>query len=88
MNHKDLPERWKFKVIEFLRSKCEENRTELNAYDFKNQIVKIKFEDDSFAEFKYSIVIHLTELNETGVFTEHCGYHIFNLGEGSIDIIG
>lgn len=79
--HEDLPKRWKKKLIEYLRNNGEEEREELSAYDFfPNQIVQIKFEDESFAEFRYSLVINAPELNEVGIFTEHCGYHIFNLG--------
>ena len=81
MKHDDLPERWKQKVIQYLRDNGETKREKLSAYDFfPNQIVQIKFEDDSFAEFKYPLLINAPEFNEVGVFTEHCGYHIFNMG--------
>ncbi len=81
MKHKDLPERWKKKILEYLEKNGETERKELNAYDFfPNQILEIKFEDDSFAEFRYPLLINAPEFNEVGVFTEHCGYHIFNLG--------
>ncbi|MBK8093904.1 MAG: hypothetical protein IPK32_18490 [Verrucomicrobiaceae bacterium] len=40
----------------------------------------ITFEDGSKASFYYAILIEAPELNEVGVFTEHCGYHIFPLG--------
>jgi len=81
MKHQDLPERWKLKIIEWLRSsQHEEIRDELNSTDFyENSVAKLKFEDDSYAEFYYPIIIEAPELNEVGVFTEHCGYHIFNL---------
>jgi hypothetical protein len=80
MKHEDLPERWKQKVVEWLKSQGEISRTELHAEDFHaNAVVKIKFEDDSYAEFFYPIVIEAAELNEVAVFTEHCGYHIFNM---------
>jgi hypothetical protein len=42
----------------------------------------ITFEDDSKVEFKYAFVIQAPEMREVGVFTEHCGYHIFPLYEG------
>lgn len=80
MKHEDLPLRWKEKIKEWLKSQGEEQRDELNASDFyANSVAKLKFEDDSFAEFYYPIIIEAPELNEVGVFTEHCGYHIFNL---------
>jgi hypothetical protein len=42
--------------------------------------VHIKFEDDSEAKFEFAIFIKEPQLQEIGVFTEHCGYHIFPLG--------
>jgi hypothetical protein len=87
MDYKDLPERWKNKIVEYLRKKGETEREELNAYDFSpNQILEIKFEDESYVEFRYPLLINAPEFNEVGVFTEHCGYHIFNLGGIIINI--
>ena len=80
MKHTDLPERWKQKIINYLRSHGIDDRDELNAYDFFTEaVVKIKFDDDSYVEFYYPLVIEAPELNEVGVFTEHCGYHIFSM---------
>ncbi|MCP4379728.1 MAG: hypothetical protein GY794_26605 [bacterium] len=87
MKHRDLPERWKQKIREYLRSQGVEDRDELNAYDFfTEQVVKIKFEDDSYAELYYPLVIEAPEFNEAGVFTEHCGYHIFSMGGTHISV--
>ena len=81
MKHNDLPERWKVEIIKYLRSTGELEREVLYATDFvSNQTIEIKFEDGSFAIFKYAFVITASELREVGIFTEHCGYHIFNLG--------
>lgn len=81
MKYDDLPERWKKKIVDYLRKNGETEREKLSAYDFfANQILEIKFEDDSYAEFRYPLLINAPEFNEVGVFTEHCGYHIFNLG--------
>jgi len=81
MTYDDLPDRWKRKIVEYLRRSGEKERVKLSAYDFfPNQILQIKFEDESFAEFKYPLLINAPEFNEVGVFTEHCGYHIFNMG--------
>ncbi len=78
MRHQDLPQRWKDRVVQHLRSRGEEKHDRLSAYDFPgNHVAKIRFEDGSFAEFRYPLVIEAPELNEVGVFTEHCGYHIF-----------
>jgi len=80
MKHDDLPDRWKAKIKEYLLSLGVDDREELSAYEFfANQVVKITFEDDSFAQFNYPLVIEAPELNEVGIFTEHCGYHIFSM---------
>lgn len=54
---------------------------------FQIKKVEIKFEDDSFAEFRYALVINAPELNERGIFTEHCGHHIFNFAGTQINLI-
>jgi len=80
MKHDDLPERWKKKIVEYLRNSGESKREKLGASNFsQNQILHIKFEDESYAEFRYPLLINAPEFNEVGVFTEHCGYHIFNM---------
>ena len=77
MQHKDLPERWKNKIKEFLNTKGSKYDT-LSASDFSNKVVEISFEDGSFASFRYPLVIEAPELNEIGILTEHCGYFIFH----------
>jgi hypothetical protein len=80
MVYNDLPEKWKVKIAEYLKQKGIEDRIVLNATDFNtNEKTTLKFEDGSKAEFQYSFFIKAPEWNEIGVFTEHCGYHIFNL---------
>lgn len=88
MKHKDLPERWKKKIKEYLTRHGEPTRDRLSAYDFFiNDKAVIKFEDGSYAEFLYPLVINAPEFDEVGVFTEHCGYHIFSLGGTYINIV-
>lgn len=88
MKHEDLPQRWKLKIREYLDSQGEKERSHLNAHDlFPNRTIAIKFEDDSFAEFRYALVINAPEFQEVGVFTEHCGYHIFNMRGTYINIV-
>lgn len=78
MNHNDLPERWRNKLKEYLKSKGSKFET-LSASDFSsNKIVEINFVDGSFATFRYPLVIKAPELNEIGIMTEHCGYFIFH----------
>ena len=81
MKHEDLPERWKLKIGSYLKSQGVKDRSRLSAGDFfMGMKLEIKFEDGSYAMFKYPLLIEAPEWNEVGVFTEHCGYHIFNLG--------
>lgn len=87
MKHRDLPVRWKMKLTEYLRSKGENDRDELNANDFcSGLVVKLKFEDCSYAEFRYPLVIEAPEMVEIGIFTEHCGYHIFSMSGTDVSV--
>ena len=80
MNHADLPERWRLRLIEWIRKYSDDHREQLGASDFPcNYKVELKFSDESHAIFSYALVIEEPKLNEIGVFTEHCGYHIFPL---------
>jgi hypothetical protein len=82
MRPTDLPERWQAKLKTYLISKGSEYQT-LGASDFPTDgIVRITFEDDSKVEFRYAFVIKASELQEVAVFTEHCGYHLFQFYEG------
>ncbi len=87
MKHQDLPDRWKQKIIDYLQSKGKGAYTRLGTSDFSSKAVKLQFEDGSFAEFKYAFFIEAPEFNELAVFTEHCGYHIFNAGALGVEII-
>ena len=87
MKHKDLPERWKGKIISYLQSMEIRDRQTLNAYDFfPNRKIILKFEDESYAEFRYALLIQAPEWDEVGIFTEHCGYHIFSMGGTYVQI--
>lgn len=85
MKHKDLPQRWQDKIEKYLSEHGHEyNRKykRFSAYDFSvNSHIKITFEDGSHAFFKYAFYWIEELWKEVAVFTEHCGYHIFNLGE-------
>jgi hypothetical protein len=81
MKHVDLPDRWKQRLVQWIRQFADDHRTELSADDFPmSHYVEIRFEDDSMARFNYALTIEEPVLNEVGVFTEHCGYQIFPLG--------
>ncbi len=78
MNQNDLPERWKNKIKEYLKEKGSRYET-ISASDFQiDESVEIKFEDGSFASFKYPLIIEAPEFQEVGVMTEHCGYFIIH----------
>ena len=78
MTHQDLPERWKNIIKEYMASH-NEPYNQLGASNFEtDKITKLYFEDESYAEFHFAVVIRSEEFEEVGVFTEHCGYHIFN----------
>lgn len=78
MNERELPERWKIKIREYLSS-IGSNYNSLGANSFATDMeVEIKFEDGSIAIFKYPLVIEAPEFKEIGIFTEHCGYFYFH----------
>lgn len=81
MKHDDLPPRWKAKVVEWIRTYADDSRECFSAEDFPcSHSISMTFDDGSTASFFYAILIEAAELNEVGIFTEHCGYHIFPLG--------
>ncbi len=78
MKHEDLPQRWKDKLKKWLAASGAHGQEKLSAGDFSvSATAQITFEDGSHAQFNYPLVIEAPEWNEVGVFTEHCGYHLF-----------
>jgi hypothetical protein len=87
MRHEDLPERWKRKVRDYLIANGNTKYEKLGASEFSlSSTVRIRFEDDSKVEFKHAFVIEAPEFREVAVFTEHCGYHLFQSYEG-LDLV-
>jgi hypothetical protein len=82
MRSDDLPERWKAKLQQHVATTGGGEFRGLSASNFSSDVVAITFEDDSKVEFNYAFAIQALEMREVGVFTEHCGYHIFQLYEG------
>ena len=77
MRHQDLPERWQRKLQAHLLKIGNEDAV-LSAFDFPlNSTTCITFEDGSKVAFRYAFIIEAPELREIGLFTEHCGYHVF-----------
>lgn len=88
MRHDDLPPRWKTKVVQWIRDFADDTRESFGAGDFPcSHSVSMIFDDGSTASFHYAILIEAPELNEIGIFTEHCGYHIFPLGGTHITLM-
>ena len=83
-----VPEEWKSRLRTYLRATCGEVRDRLLTHDFRSdQSVHLTFDDGSFALFRYAFAV----LNEAGeqcmVFTEHCGYHVFPVGAGGVQVV-
>ncbi len=71
-----LPPHWQ----EWLRSHRPQTGGELRASDFKtNAVVRLQFDDGSLAVFNYAFYAVDEDRKELAVFTEHCGYHVFDL---------
>lgn len=86
MKHEDLPERWKSKLKDHINREFGKNRQRLSATDFRHAL-KMNFADGSFLFFHYAFYILDREANEVGVFTEHCGYHIFPLNDTKLKLL-
>ena len=87
MKNSDLPTRWKERVERWVQTHTEGKRIMFGAGDFPTtSVTHIEFPDGSVAQFRYAVVIEAPEFSEVGVFTEHCGYHIFPLVDTKIRI--
>jgi hypothetical protein len=83
----DLPARWNDRIEKWVRTKSNDKRHKLGASDFPTaKVTHIEFPDGSTAQFRYAVVIEAPEIGELGVFTEHCGYHIFPLVDTTVRI--
>ena len=75
MQYEDLPNRWAENLKSHLREKGSDY-DQLSATDFRDSLM-LRFEDGSLAFFTWAFYLLDHDNNEIGVFTEHCGYHIF-----------
>ena len=83
----DLPSRWKERVERFVQERTGGKRSWFGASDFpSDKVLHIEFPDGSSAQFRYALVIEAPEIYELGVFTEHCGYHIFPAVDANVRI--
>jgi len=92
MKHDDLPKRWTDRIHNYLSEKGSDyygkKYKRFSVYDFSDNLnLKISFEDGSKAFFNDAFYWIDEEYKEVAVFTEHCGYHIFNLPEILLETI-
>lgn len=84
----EIPDRWREHVRRHVLETAGEDRDYLTARDFwTSQGVRAVFPDGSEARFRYAFFLADEALREAAVFTEHCGYHYFPLGELRIELV-
>jgi hypothetical protein len=79
-------------LMELLRSHFKithnEERESLSSGDFPaNQVVQIRFPDDSLVQFRYAFAVQDCQRRLIAVFTEHCGYHLFPAADAELAIL-
>lgn len=80
MSGQVIPDRWVERVRRHIRETRGEDRVRLSGYDFYgNRSVRVEFSDGSHALYRYAFYLKDEALGEVAVFTEHCGYHFFNV---------
>jgi hypothetical protein len=78
----DLPSRWRSLIERRVLERSGGRFKNLGAADFPpGQAVDIRFPDGSMATFMSAFFVVNEEHQELGVFTEHCGHHIFPLAD-------
>jgi len=86
MRYEDLPQYWQDKVTGYIKETFNEDRKRLGAEDFRHSIV-LHLPDKSFVYFNYAFYIVDREKNEVGIFTEHCGHHVFPFCDAAIELL-
>ena len=80
MNHDQLPDHWTRWVEE--RTADRKHPGRLGLADFQRAPgVRLRFADGSTAHFHHAFAVEDEARRELAVFTEHCGYHVFPLGD-------
>jgi hypothetical protein len=83
-----VPEAWKPRLRQYLRERWGEERDQLSAHDFpSDQSVFIRLPDGSHALFRFAFALTDEGAGEVAVFAEHCGYHIFPLGDAQVEVL-
>lgn len=90
MRLQDLPPRWQKRLEQYTDEKYGPEyqfRGTLSVNDFcPGFLVQLRFPDGSQVMFQFAFYIEVKEWREIAVFTEHCGYHIFPLGETEVQL--
>lgn len=80
MKEVDLPSRWRSLIERRVLERSGGRFKALGAADFPpGQAVDLRFPDGSVATFMSAFFVVDEEHQELGVFTEHCGHHLFPL---------
>jgi hypothetical protein len=82
-----VPDEWKPRLRAYLLATFGEDRERLSASDFSAQSVHLHFDDGSFARFHYAFVVFDDAGKQCMVFTEHCGYHVFPVGNDGVQVL-
>lgn len=81
-----VPDAWKPQLRRYLRERSGQERDRLSASDFSSRrSISIRFPDGSYALFRHSFTIRDEATGDVIVFTEHCGYHAFPLGDAEVE---
>ncbi len=82
MKELELPSHWKALIERRVSERSGGRFKTLGAADFPpGQVVELRFPDGSAATFRNAFALVDEQRVELGVFTEHCGHHIFPLGD-------
>jgi hypothetical protein len=95
---KELIERWMLELTSRVGRTEEDLRGQGLLYtDFPTEGVRIDFTDGSFVQFQNAFALERKDVGDLGravvVFTEHCGYHEFELfgdadeGEDKLSVV-
>ena len=83
-----VPEAWKARLRHYLRERGRGDCDRLSAADFPcDQCIAIRFPDGSHVLFRYAFALTDSASGEVAVFTEHCGYHVFPLGDAEVEVL-
>jgi hypothetical protein len=81
-----VPDAWKARLWQYLRERSGQDRERLSAGDFSpEQRVSIRFPDGSYVLSRHAFAIRDEAADEVVVFTEHCGHHVFPLGDAEVE---